>query len=152
MNYQSDLVLTAPVASVYEALTTQSGIRGWWTAACDAGTAVGEQITIRFGRTFKVMRIEHLRPEEEVRWRVTDAQLDVPGLTRTKEWIDTTIVFQLVPQSASVTRLQLEHIGLTPQVECYALCSQGWRQFLGSLKSYVETGKGAPYVDPAAQP
>jgi hypothetical protein len=55
------------------------------------------------------MRIERLRSEAEVRWRVIDAQLDVPGLTRTKEWIGTTIVFHLEPQSASVIRLQVEH-------------------------------------------
>jgi len=149
-NYQCDILLTAPVSTVYEALTTQDGIRGWWTASSDAGTAVGDQITIRFGTTFKVMCIESLRPGAEVRWRVIDSQLHVPGLTRTNEWIGTTIIFQLVPQSASSTRLQMEHIGLTPQVECYELCSQGWIQFLGSLKRYVETGTGTPYVDPAA--
>ena len=148
-NYQCDILLTAPVSTVYEALTTQSGIRAWWTVSSDAGTAVGDEITIRFGTTFKVMCIESLRPNAEVRWRVIDAQLDVPGLTRTKEWIGTTIAFQLEPQSASVTRLSMEHIGLTPQVECYDLCSQGWIQFLGSLKSYVETGTGTPYADPA---
>jgi uncharacterized protein YndB with AHSA1/START domain len=146
-NYQSNISLSAPASSVYKALTTQSGIRGWWTVSCDAGIAVGEQITIRFGQTFKVMRIESLRPEAEVRWRVTDAQLDVPGLKRTKEWIGTTIVFNIMIQSPLVTSLQLEHIGLTPQVECYNLCSQGWGQFLGSPKSYVETGTGAPYAD-----
>lgn len=149
-NYQSDMLLTAPVANVYEALTTQSGIRGWWTASCDAGTAIGEQITIRFGTTFKVMRIERLHPNAEVCWRVTDAQLDVPGLTHTKEWIGTTIVFRLEPQSTSTTRLHMEHVGLTPHVECYGLCSQGWLHFLGSLKSYVETGTGTPFVEPAA--
>ncbi len=149
-NYKFDISLTAPALTVYEALTTQRGIRGWWTASCDAGTAIGEQITVRFGTTFKTMRIETLRPEAEVRWHVIEAQLDVPGLTRTKEWVGTTIVFHLEPQSPSATLIQMEHIGLTPQVECFELCSQGWLQFLGSLKTYVETGTGTPYVDPAA--
>jgi len=148
-NYQSDILLTAPAPTVYEALTTQRGIRGWWTTSSEVGTAVGDRITIRFGSNFKVMCIEGLRPEAEVRWRVIDAHLNVPGLTRTKEWIGTTITFRLEPQSAAVTRLHMEHVGLTPQVECYALCSQGWIQFLGSLKSYVETGAGTPYIDPA---
>lgn len=108
---------------------------------------VGEQITIHFGDTYKVMHIEALHPFTEVRWSVTDAQLIAPGLTRTNEWIGTTIVFQLTPQSGKVTQLQLEHVGLTPQIECYEICSQGWNQFLGSLKTYVETGKGSPYVE-----
>jgi uncharacterized protein YndB with AHSA1/START domain len=147
-HYQSSVLLAAPIATVYAALTTQRGIRGWWTVLCDAGETVGEQITVRFGTSFKVMCIEKLRLNAEVQWRVIDAQLDVPGLTHTKEWIGTTIVFQLEPQSATVTRLQVEHIGLTPHVECYDICSQGWNQFLGSLKSYVETDQGMPYTEP----
>ena len=149
-SFKFELVLAAPTSEVYEALTTQQGIQSWWTASSEVGTSVGEQIAIRFGQTFKVMKIEVLRPETEVRWRVIDAHLVVPGLTRTNEWMGTTILFQLAPQSDALTRLQLEHIGLTPEVECYGLRSQGWHQFLGSLQRYVETGKGSPYVEPDA--
>ncbi len=147
-DYQTLIVLAAPASEVYAALTTQSGLRSWWTANCDAGTAVGEPITVRFGKTYKVMLIESLLPDEAVRWRVIDAHLEAPELSFTREWIDTTISFRLVPESPAVTRLEMEHNGLTPQIECYELCSQGWNQFLGSLKDYVETGTGAPYTDP----
>lgn len=148
-DYKNNMLLSAPVSKVYEALTTQRGITQWWTTSCEVGTTVGELVTIRFGETFKVMRIESLRPQSEVRWSVIDAQLVVPGLTRTNEWIGTTIVFQLSSPSESATRLDLEHRGLTKQIECYEVCSQGWNQFLASLKNYVETGKGAPYTEPA---
>ena len=147
-SFKFDLLVAAPAAKVFEALTTQQGIQSWWTTYSEVGTAVGEHITVRFGSTFKVMQIETLFPATEVRWRVVDAHLVVPGLARTNEWLGTTIVFQLVPQSDTVTRLALEHIGLTPEVECYDICSQGWAQFLGSLKAYLETGKGSPYVEP----
>lgn len=149
-SFKLDLLVAAPVAKVFEALTTPQGIQSWWTTTSDVGTAVGENITIRFGPSFKMMHIETLRPREQVRWRVVDAHLVVPGLARTNEWRGTTIVFQLVPQSGTTTRLKLEHIGLTPEVECYGICSQGWAQFLGSLKAYVETGKGTPYTEPGA--
>ena len=147
-SFKFDLLVAAPAAKVFEALTTQQGIQSWWTTSSEVGTAVGEHITIRFGGTFKVMQIEALHPATEVRWRVVDAHLVVPGLARTNEWLGTTIVLQLVPQSDTVTRLSLEHIGLTPEVECYDICSQGWAQFLESLKAYLETGKGSPYVEP----
>ncbi|MDD2686751.1 MAG: SRPBCC domain-containing protein [Gallionella sp.] len=149
-SFKHDLILAAPAMKVYEALTTQHGIQNWWTKSSEVGTTVGETITIRFGQTFKVMRIEGLRPATEVRWNVIDAHLVAPGLTRVNEWIGTTILFLLTPQSSTVTRVQLEHIGLTPQVECYEICSQGWNQFLGSLQSYVETGKGSPYIELSA--
>ncbi len=145
-DFQFELILTAPAANVYEALTTQTGLRSWWTTTCDVGTGVGAQTTIRFGSTVKVLRIEALVPPTDIQWRVTQAHLDVPGLTHTSEWTGTTICFQVRPQSETQSRLQLTHIGLTPQVECFELCSAGWRQFLCSLKNYVESGVGAPYV------
>ncbi|UTM59096.1 SRPBCC domain-containing protein [Photobacterium sp. CCB-ST2H9] len=150
-NYQNSILLSVPVSHVYDALTTQRGISEWWTPSCEVGTTVGELITIRFGETFKVMRIESLRPQSEVCWSVIDAQLVVPGLTRTDEWIGTTIVFQLSSPSESTTRLDLEHLGLTPQIECFEVCSQGWTHFLASLKNYLETGKGMPYTEPSAE-
>ncbi|EKE70214.1 SRPBCC family protein [Gallaecimonas xiamenensis] len=149
-SYKNNMLLCAPAARVYDALTTQHGIAGWWTRSCEVGARVGELVRIKFGETFKVMRIESLRPQSEVRWNVVDAQLVVPGLTRTNEWIGTTILFQLSSPSESTTRLDLEHIGLTQQIECYEVCSQGWGQFLESLKSYVEKGKGSPYADPVS--
>jgi uncharacterized protein YndB with AHSA1/START domain len=141
------LEIGAPASTVYEALTTQQGLRGWWTADCDAGTGVGAQATFRFDGTFKVMRIERLLPDAEVCWKCVEAHIDAPGLlTRTDEWTGTSIVFRLVPRSPSETLLEFEHIGLVPQVECYEICTRGWQQFLASLKSYAETGKGAPHA------
>jgi len=144
--HKSSLILSAPVAEVYEALTTQRGIAAWWTATCEVGTRVGESITVRFGDTFKTMRIESLKPASEVVWRVIEARLLVPGLTRTDEWIGTTIAFKLDSPSARSTRLDLEHVGLTRNLECYDLCSQGWDQFLKSLENYVVSGVGAPFA------
>lgn len=148
-NFKCSLRLDASRSSVYEALTTQAGIRRWWTESSDVDPRVGGRISIRFGQTFKEMQIDVLQADTEVRWRVLAANLVVPGLSRADEWVGTTIVFQLEPEAAQVTRLHLTHIGLTPQVECFELCSQGWLQFLDSLKRYVETGTGAPYADRA---
>ena len=44
------------------------------------------------------------------------------------------------------TRLDFEHIGLVPALECYDLCSNCWSYFLGSLQQLVETGRGTPWV------
>lgn len=146
-HYTCKLIIEAPASTVYAALTTQSGLRGWWTADCDAGTGVGAQATFRFDETFKVMRIERLLQDAEVCWQCVQAHIDAPGLlTRTDEWIGTSILFLLIPRSSSETLLEFEHIGLAPQVECYEICTRGWQQFLASLKSYAETGKGTPYT------
>ena len=103
-------------------------------------------MTVRFGKTFKVMEVDQAEPKRALRWRCVDSHIDAPGvLSRTDEWKGTTIAFDLSPDPAG-TRLRLTHAGLTPQIECYDLCSAGWRQFLGSLKAYAETGTGTPFA------
>ena len=37
------------------------------------------------------------------------------------------------------------HEGLTPELECFEACEQGWNQYIGqSLKQYVTVGAGMP--------
>ena len=32
-----------------------------------------------------------------------------------------------------------------PEFECWDICQDGWRHFLGSLKMLLESGRGTPY-------
>ena len=141
-HYQTELLLSAPADNVFRSLSTLAGLQGWWTSTCDVGTKVGARSTFRFGPVVKVMQIEQLQPNTEVRWQCTENTLH--------EWVGTHLLFRLESQSSSITLLTFEHIGLTPNLECYSHCSPGWDQFLGSLKRYVETGKGVPYIETVA--
>lgn len=143
--FRMDLAIAAPASAVYAALTQERGLRGWWTRTCDIGTGVGALCTFRFGTTSKVMRIEALKPDSAVRWRCIEAHLRCSELTREDEWEGTAISFILEPQSPTSTLLRFTHEGLVPELECHGICTAGWRQFLGSLRQYVETGTGAPY-------
>lgn len=143
--FRMELPIKAPASTIYAALTGERGLRGWWTMTCDIGTGVGAQCTFRFGTTWKVMRIEALRPDAEVRWRCIEAHLQCAGLTREDEWEGTAISFTLEPQSPTSTLLRFAHLGLVPELECHGICTDGWRQFLGSLTRFVETGTGSPY-------
>ena len=40
--------------------------------------------------------------------------------------------------------LYFRHQGLTPELECFDMCHEGWTHYLDSLVSYVETGQGQP--------
>jgi uncharacterized protein YndB with AHSA1/START domain len=151
-HYNAELLVQAPARRLYQALTTQQGIASWWTQDCAIGGHVGASSTFHFGDTWKIMRIAKLASDAEVHWTCIDSHIAAPGLKRQDEWIGTSIVFRLAPrgQNHENTLLQFEHIGLTPQIECYAICTSGWHQFLGSLKKYVETGKGTPYAEARA--
>ena len=147
-HFQQSLILEATPATVYAALTTAEGLRGWWTQDCDVATAVGGTIHLRFGPNRKDMRIEQLQPGREVCWLCTGAH--IARLARKGEWVGTRLVFRITPDEHGRTQLDFEHVGLVPALECYELCNGGWRYFLDSLHRFVETGRGTPYERQAA--
>jgi uncharacterized protein YndB with AHSA1/START domain len=149
-HYQQSLVLKASPATVYAALTTPDGLRGWWSQDSDIETHVGGSLHFRFGHNHKDMRIERLAPEQEVRWLCTGAHIAAGQFARRDEWVGTELVFRLTPEASGGTRLDFEHIGLVPAFECYGLCSDGWRYFMNSLHLFVETGCGTPWQAAAA--
>jgi len=150
-HYRQSLVLEANPAAVYAALTTPQGLRGWWTQDCDVATKVGGTTRFRFGRNHKDMRIERLQPGREVRWLCTAAQMFAAAqLTRKDEWAGTQIVFRLTPDGEGRTRVDFEHVGLVPELECYDQCSNGWRYYLDSLQQFVANGRGTPHELAAA--
>ncbi|MBL9115959.1 MAG: SRPBCC domain-containing protein [Verrucomicrobiaceae bacterium] len=141
----SALFINTPAQTVYNALVTEAGLKGWWTQTCDIGLAEGALSTFRFDDTWKTMRIEKLKAASEVRWRCVDSSIDLEDGSKSSEWIDTSCVFHLIPISDHTTALQFQHLGLHPDLECYPDCKRGWTRFLNSLKHYVETGIGEPY-------
>jgi uncharacterized protein YndB with AHSA1/START domain len=145
-HYQQTLVIDAAPSAVYAALTTAEGLRGWWTPECTVDTHVGGVIHLHFGQTRKDMCIEQLDTNRGVRWFCTRARIASEDLTHKDEWVGTEIAFRLTPTFDGKTRLDFEHVGLVPSLECYAMCERGWRYFLGSLKQLAETGRGTPWA------
>ncbi|WP_222166162.1 SRPBCC family protein [Edaphocola aurantiacus] len=143
-NYSQTITLNTTADKVFSALTNDIPL--WWTEIFEGGASnQGDNFTIRFGdHIFKTMKVQELSADEKVVWLVEDSLIDIPGLSKQKEWIRTTIIWEILTKEHS-TELKLTHIGLSPEVECYEICSGGWQQFTGSLKLFLETGKGAPY-------
>lgn len=146
-HFRREIHLKAPVQKLYAALSTQEGLRGWWTQTCTVGRQVGEQARFEFGENYKLMRIELLRPDGQVRWHCLESRIRVEGRAYPdNEWADTTIVFRLNGDTPTHTVLRFEHLGLTPELQCHTLCEGGWTHFLASLVQYVETGTGTPHL------
>ncbi|MFZ6731556.1 SRPBCC family protein [Undibacterium sp. Ji42W] len=150
-NYQQSLSIKASPAAVYTALTTIDGMRAWWTQDCEGGTSIGDTLKFRFSACYKDMRIEKLQPDNEVSWLCTRAYIVAESVSRTDEWVGTYIVFRISDAGMGGTQLDLEHIGLLPSLQCYALCQNGWQRFLASLQQFLETGTGTPFAM-ASQP
>lgn len=125
----------APIDDVYRALATPDGIAGWWTVDTTGSSDVGGSLSFRFGDAGGFdMEIVELRPNERVRWRVTDGP---------SEWVGTEIDWRL-DQRDQWTIVNFTHQGWREPVEFMHHCSTKWATFLVSLKDLVETGHGRP--------
>jgi hypothetical protein len=85
------------------------------------------------------MRVKELVPDSKVIWYVEDSLIALPELKNQTEWIGTTIVWEIAKEE--ITRIKVIHIGLNPEVECYEICSNGWVQFVNSLKLFWKQEK-----------
>ncbi len=132
------LLIAAPAEKVYEALTTQEGLAGWWTPDTRATPETGSIARFAFGPSyFKEMEVTELTPFSSVQWRCLKGHED---------WIGTTLSFGLQPH-AKGTVLLFHHDGWKEYTPEFASCSYDWALFFRSLKFLCETGKGFPYPD-----
>jgi Activator of Hsp90 ATPase homolog 1-like protein len=123
---------------VYKALTTLNGLSGWWTATTTGESGkVGGVIEFRFGVGGIDMKVLELQPAKRVLWQVAAGP---------EEWIGTKVSFDL-RQEGDWTIVLFKHQGWKEPVEFMHHCSTKWAVFLLSLKSLLETGKGAPAPD-----
>ena len=120
---------------VYRALTTLEGLCGWWTDNTQGESKVGAVLKFRFGAGGFDMKVLELHPATHVLWEV---------IAGPEEWIGTKISFD-IKQQGDWTIVLFKHQGWKQPVEFMHHCSTKWGVFLLSLKSLLETGKGAPY-------
>jgi len=121
--------------AVYKALTTVEGLAGWWTGDTRGDGKRGGVLQFRFGAGGFDMRVLELEFARHVLWQVIDGP---------EEWLGTTISFD-IKASDGWTILLFKHQGWKEPVEFMHHCSTKWGVFLLSLKSLLETGKGAPW-------
>ena len=133
-----EIRISAPASKVYEALTRQAGYRAWWNAAGEVAEAVGGDAKLHFIKEGKPVnmrfRIDEMKAGESVQW--TCVENDGPS------WVGTTLNWRIKNAGDAVVVVFTHDGWKAPPPEMIA---QSWKHFLGSLKSYVETGTGQPW-------
>jgi uncharacterized protein YndB with AHSA1/START domain len=128
--------IEAQPRDVYSALTTRDRLAGWWTGEVEGRSEIGSAIHFGFGdRGFFDMKVLELEPDKRVVWQVVDGP---------NEWIGTEVRWDLSPVGAGTT-IRFKHQGWREPMDFMHHCSTKWATFLMSLKSLLETGKGAPF-------
>ncbi|WP_040692914.1 SRPBCC family protein [Nocardia vinacea] len=129
------VAIKSSAAEVYTALTTTEGLAAWWaTDTQGKGNDVGGVLQFRFVAGGFDMKVLELDPGKRVRWEVVEGP---------EEWVGTHVDWNL-DQVDDYAVVLFKHEGWKEPVEFMHHCSTKWAVFLLSLKSLVETGKGAP--------
>jgi uncharacterized protein YndB with AHSA1/START domain len=134
-----ELDIDASPKEIVDALNTQRGIAGWWTEDVTAPGGTGSQMTLGFpGRAplpFE-LRVDQV-DEQSVRWSSVG---QVPP-----HWVGTQIIWTLTPKpDGTGTTVHFNHDGWATDEGPLPMSAMTWGQLMGSLKSFVETGTGAP--------
>jgi uncharacterized protein YndB with AHSA1/START domain len=135
-DFESIKTFEAAPGVVLAALTSDEAISGWWGVTVGSPTR-GHRFEVGFGSEKGIEMEAVAVGPSRVAWLVHASPF-------TPEWHGTSIVFELAPAGAG-TELTFRHQGLTPQLECFDMCHEGWTHYLNSLVNYVDRGEGQPY-------
>ncbi len=128
--------IKAPIAKVYEVLTTQEGLGAVWTEELIVKPEVGFVNEFGFGDNYGTkMKITELSQDKRIVWEC---------IASDPEWVGTGVSFELTEKDG-VTAVVIKHFDWRKLTEFYQWCNYNWAMLLLSLKSYFEDGKGTPY-------
>jgi uncharacterized protein YndB with AHSA1/START domain len=130
-----NLVIKTTPEKVYDAVTTQAGLEGWWSKNTNAKPEVGFVNVFILGKYRNEMKVTELISNKKAQWECIDS---------IEEWIGTSISFNLEEKNGN-TLVRFTHGDWQAVTDTFAGCSYDWARFLKSLKSYCETGTGEPH-------
>lgn len=132
LNYTKTIEVEAKPNDIFIALTEKLHL--WWGNTSNVNFSSGGKFTVTFENgywwTFKI--IEYI-PNFKLTWECIAGEPEF-----NKEWIGNTL-YWLIDELDTTTKIKFLHVGLTPNVECYDVCTSTWDRFIvENLKHFVE--------------
>jgi uncharacterized protein YndB with AHSA1/START domain len=124
--------------TVHRALSTEGGVRGWWSVKTDGPTE--GQLRVSF-------------PDVPQPFEFTVSRDDADGVEWVTGgfppwWAGTSIRWDLTENpDAAGTRLQFSHGGYAADNPVIPIVTPAWAQIILRLKGYAESGQRQPFFD-----
>ena len=120
-NFSTTMLVKQSPAQVFAAI---NNVGGWWEEIDGNANQVGAVFTHRYEDVHRCeLEVIDRLPNRRIAWRVRDNYFAFVG--DTSEWKDTMIVFAIA-RKGDHTEIRLTHEGLTPNYECFDVCSNAW--------------------------
>ena len=128
------LVIKSTPETVFDAVTKEEGLKGWWAKETVAKPEAGFVNVFTFGKSRNEFKITKMVANQKVEWQCINS---------VEEWLGTTVSFDLEEKDGK-TVLRFNHSGWKDATDFFAGCNYDWAQFMRSLKMLCETGTGTP--------
>ena len=148
-SYAATIEVTAGPDVCFEAITKQMHL--WWTETTEGEiNEVGDRVKAIFPPGFGFWEFEAtaLEAAERIELTCIDAEHRVAGQPSEidKEWLGTRIVWTFENGNGK-SRVTLTHHGLTPELNCWDICQDGWDFFFTeSLKNFLNGEPASPHT------
>jgi len=137
-DYAKAIRVRARPDTLFDALTTPSGLTAWWTETAGSGETGGELRLTMSSPDPLLIHVDQATRPTSVQWTVTECNFE-------PDWVGTRPMFTIAPvEGGEESDLHFRHRGLTAELDCIDMCTAGWNHFIASLRDYVETGRGNP--------
>lgn len=147
-NYVASIETSATPEACFEAVAKR--MSKWWTETTEGElNKVDDRVKVIFPPDFGYWTFEAKSMEwgSVIEMVCIDAHHRVEGQPEAidREWMGTTVVWQFA-RVGSKTRVTLTHRGLTPQLNCWGICLDGWNHFFKrSLADFLEGKPASPH-------
>ncbi len=132
-----DLPIKAPIAKVFEAISTPTGLDQWWTDKSSGKPALGVEYKLQFGPEYDWRAIvTKCVPPREFELQITRSDGD---------WKNTRVGFGLELKEG-LTWVGFYHSQWPEPNEHFRVSSHCWALYLRILRRYLEQGETVPYA------
>tara|TARA_Y100000052_G_scaffold13882_1_gene13526 strand:+ start:183385 stop:183894 length:510 start_codon:yes stop_codon:yes gene_type:complete len=148
-NYLEKIRVAATPEQSFQAVARQ--MEKWWTVTTEgAFERVGDRVTVRFLPDYGYWIFEASVMNESNRLEMicVEAHHKVEGQPKEidQEWLGTNIIWQF-ETVGDKTEITMTHDGLTPSLNCWGICLDGWNHFFkNSLKAFLDGGEPSPHA------
>jgi uncharacterized protein YndB with AHSA1/START domain len=142
--------MTAPLAKVYEAISTAEGLGSWWAPHTSTETDAGLVLAHNPGEEHGEVKMKVLDTvkDKRVEWEIISTH---PKRSPASAWTGTHITFELTEtenpgkwmgissEEPTLTVLDFHHSGWDENSEYFGFCNFAWGETLLMLKNWCES-------------
>ncbi|NNE14466.1 MAG: SRPBCC domain-containing protein [Saprospiraceae bacterium] len=125
-----DVDIKASASDIYKMITTEEGLNIWWTTKSYGTPQINQQYNFYFTDDYDwYARVIDCETDKFINFKLEKAD---------KDWISTSLKFEIIPKDTTTNMLRFEHIGWKQANDHFRRTNFCWGQYLDIMKKWLE--------------